>query len=94
MDWIRSDVACSQLNSKEHCSSNITRVYFHQTVSDSYHFAFTGSLRYLNEVYHSIYDKENRLLARASQFKHGQVQEAKDFVDNFVKRSINLKVFL
>ncbi len=93
-DWIRQDITVKPLTFSEHAGSPITRVYFHETVSDHFAFVFTGRLKFMNQVYRDLYDKQLRQERKASFFRHDQVEEAKAFINSFVPRIWNLRAFL
>jgi hypothetical protein len=93
-DWIRQEDGIAPLSFSEHAVSDVTRVYFHQTVSDSFSFVFSGQLRFLNRVYRDLYGEELAKIEKASFFSHDQAEEAKKFVDSFITHVFKMRAFI
>ena len=86
--WIRQDITYPQIKTfKEYCSSEITRVYFFPNICETFGLFFMGSLRPLKNIFRSMYGD-------GLNFKQDQVDEAKEFVDQFLKKIVNLKAFI
>ena len=93
-DWIRLTKHTKSLTYREHCKLDITRVYFYETVSNTFHYVFAGKLHFLNQVYRDIYGEELRKLGQASFFDHTQAEEAKNHIDDFMVRIFKIKSFI
>ncbi len=93
-DWIRQEDGIAHLSFSEHASSDVTRVYFHHTVSDSFSFVFSGRLRFMNKIYRELYGEQLAKIEKASFFSHEQPEEAKAFVDQLLTRVFHMKAFI